>query len=619
VLRELHIKDFAIIDELHLRLSPGFNVLTGETGAGKSILIDAISLLLGGRADISAIRAGESRARIEGLFVLEPTQRVIIDPILKREGIEGEDPDVLWLSRELRDSGRSVARVNGSMVSLRLMRSITEGLVDIHGQSEHLSLLRVKEHLSLLDRFAGLETLRAKLATTVRKLQSVQRELRNLRQSERERMQRIDLLRFQVREIRAAELRADEKEELEQDLIRLSNAERLSTLTSDLLTLLGDGTSDRPSVSDLIGKAEREMLALVRIDATLTPQAELLESLGYQLEDLTRTLQDYLADVEFSPKRLTRVEERLRLLRQLERKYGRDLGEVLAYAEHADAELKTLERSDESIAELEIEQADLQQEAAELCLELSQKRRAAVLNLSAGVDAELADLNMQGARFGVAFRWEQDQAGLPLPSDHVAEVWITQDGEMVKDVSPVTEVAFDITGVDRLEFLVAPNVGEGLKPMVRIASGGETARLMLALKTVLSRADRTPTLIFDEIDQGIGGRVGGVVGAKLWRLTAPDQHTDAADSDSGLSADGVQHQVLCVTHLPQLASFGDTHYRVEKAVLEGRTLTRVKRLNADARLSELAQMLGGYGEAAHKGAQDILTQADKLKQAKEDL
>jgi DNA repair protein RecN (Recombination protein N) len=506
------------------------------------------------------------------------------------------------------------------MVSLKLMRVITEGLVDIHGQSEHLSLLRVKQHLSLLDRFAGLEAMRARLAKTVRKLQAVRRELLALRQGERERMQRIDLLRFQVQEIRTAAPRPDEKETLEHDLVRLSNAERLSSLTSNLLTLLGDGTGDIPSISDLIGKAEREMIALTRIDTSLAPQAELLESLEYQVEDLVRTLRDYLADVEFSPKRLARVEERLRLLQQLERKYGRNLVEVLAYADRAEKELKTLERSDENIAELEAAQADLQQDAVRLSLELSQRRRAAALKLSAGVDAELADLNMQGARFGIAFRWQPDEKGLPLPSAHVAEVWVTQRGETVEDISKVSDVAFDTTGIDHLEFLVAPNVGEGLKPMVRIASGGETARLMLALKTVLSRADRTPTLIFDEIDQGIGGRVGGVVGTKLWRLTASAPQTDSTlPTDSTLSTDSVlptgsvQHQVLCVTHLPQLASFGDAHYRIEKGVLDGRTVTRVKTLDAESRLAELAQMLGGYGDAAHQGAQDILARAGEVK------
>jgi len=603
VLRELRVKNFAIIDELQLRFEPGFNVLTGETGAGKSILIDAISLLLGGRADISMVRAGMSRALLEGLFILGSVQRAKVKPILEREGLENEQSDALWLSRELRRSGRSVARVNGSMVTLSLMREIAEGLVDIHGQSEHLSLLRVKEHLHLIDRFAGLDALCAKVSASARELQAVHRELSALRQGERERMQRIDLLRFQVQEIEAATLRPGEKHVLEKDLNRLSNAERLSAQTSNLVAILEENSRESPAILDSVGKAQREMDALARVDPSLASQAETLESIGYQLEDLAGVLRDYLMQVEFNPKRLAQVEERLSLLRHLERKYGRGLDEVLAYAHQARTELETLEHSDERIEQLEVEETTLLQETGKLCLELSQKRRAAALDLATGVEHELDDLLMQGARFGVAFSWQQDKTGVPLSDTLPAEIWVTSTGEETQAGAPITQATFNTTGIDRVEFLVAPNVGEGLKPMARIASGGETARLMLALKTVLSKADHTATLIFDEIDQGIGGRVGAVVGAKLWQLTTP-----------GESPDDVQHQVLCITHLPQLASFGDTHYRVEKEIVEERTVTHVIPLKREARLTELAKMLGTQGDSALQGAQELVAQAKTLKQ-----
>jgi DNA repair protein RecN (Recombination protein N) len=288
------------------------------------------------------------------------------------------------------------------------------------------------------------------------------------------------------------------------------------------------------------------------------------------------------------------------LLNQLQRKYGRDIEEVLAYAEQAAVELETLEHSDERIVDLEEEAATLLVAAARQAERLSARRREAAHALSAGVEAELADLRMQGARFGVSFRWEAAPQGLPLESSVPQEIQVTVGGEQPQEGPTVERVAFDPTGMDRVEFLIAPNVGEGLKPMARIASGGETARLMLALKTVLSRADETPTLIFDEIDQGIGGRVGATVGTKLWRLTDPRSQN--------------RHQVLCITHLPQLAGFGDSHFRVRKVVTEGRTAVRVERLQEPERLQELAQMLGTVGEAAHDGAREILEAATTTKE-----
>lgn len=602
MLRELHIKDFAIIDDLHMTLEPGFNVLTGETGAGKSILIDAVALLLGGRGDTTAVRAGADLARVEGLFVLTPSEQDDLTALLKAEALEGDTPDVLWLSRELRGNGRTVARVNGRVVSAVVLRDIAEKLIDIHGQSEHLSLLRVREHLNLLDRFAGLEPLRAQVAEVVQQIQAVRRDLSALRQSERDRMQRIDLLRFQVDEIGTAKLTPGEQEALESELVRLANAEQLAALVSNLVAVFEEGRGQSPAVLDLIGQAQRDMAALARIDVTLAPQAQTLEEVGYQVEDLARTLRDYLGGVEFNPHRLTWVEERLSLLRQLARKYGGTVEEVLSYAQKAAAELETLEHSDERIAELTGQETALLAQCATLCQELSRQRRAAAVQLSAGVEVELQDLRMEGARLGVAFQWHEEADGVFLEESLPAGLAVTSLGTEALADQTVTRADFDVTGMDRVEFLIAPNPGEGLKPMARIASGGETARLMLALKAVLSRADRTPTLIFDEIDQGIGGRVGAIVGLKLWQLT------------SAASNGGVRHQVLCITHLPQLAGFGDAHFGVQKQVANGRTVTQVVRLADETRLVELSQMLGTQGKAAHQGAVEILAQAAGFKQ-----
>ncbi len=600
MLRELHIQDFAIIDDLQLVLEPGLNVLTGETGAGKSILVDAVALLLGGRVPPQAVRAGASRALIEGLFLLDPAQQALLAPLLEREGLESDDPAQLWLSREVRVQGRNLARVNGVVVSIGILREIAETLVDIHGQSEHLSLLRVREHLDLLDRYGELDAMRADLSTLVGRIQALRNELKALRQGERERMQRIDLLRFQVEEITAAALQPGEEAALESERLRLANAEQLAATLNTLLMVLEEGAERAPAVLDLLGRAQRDMHTLIRVDPSLQPQGEALETIFYQLEDVVRDLRNYLARVEYNPRRLQQVEERLTLLHHLQRKYGADIPSILAYAQQAAAELGRLEHSDERIAELDQEEQALLKQAADLARHLHHQRLDLAQRLAEQVERELNDLRMQGTRFAVAFRVQADEQGVPLPDPLPAEVWMTSASVQVKEGTWVTRAAFDRRGVDQIEFLLEPNPGEGLRPLAQIASGGETARLMLALKAVLARADRTPTLIFDEIDQGIGGRVGAIVGQKLWLLTA--------------AAGEVRHQVLCITHLPQLAGFGDAHYRIQKQVTDGRTLVQVTRLDEAGRVQELGAMLGTQGEAADQGARDILAQAERFKQ-----
>ncbi len=573
MLAELSIRDFAIIDAIDLRLAPGFNVLTGETGAGKSILIDAVDLLLGGRADPTFVRTGAEAARIEGLFRLDERTQALIAPILEREGLEGERPDELWLGREVRREGRSICRVNGRTVSLALLKEIGQNLVDIHGQSEHLSLLRVREHLNLLDRYAGLEGERAELAELVHQLRAVRAELEKLRRDERELARRADLLRFQVEEIESARLEPGEEEALLEERTRLANAEQLAALTSEAYALLYEGSDGASAALDLIGQALRALAALAKIDPTTAEIAQAVEAASIQLDDAARTLRHYQDSIEFNPARLNQVEERLDLIRRLKRKYGDSIPDILAYARQAAAELEGLTYSEERVEALRLEEEALLRRIGAKAERLSQARREAALRLAEGIERELTDLRMAGARFAVDIQWVEDENGVPV-------------GER--------RYAFDATGIDRVEFLVAPNPGEGLKPLVKIASGGETSRLMLALKTVLSRADQTPTLIFDEIDQGIGGRVGVTVGRKLW----------------GIADD---HQVLCVTHLPQLAGYGDAHFKVEKQVIGERTVTRVRELDEAGRVEELAQMLGASGQAVQQSARDILAEVRQVK------
>ena len=612
VLTELRICDFAIIDELQLRLAPGFTVLTGETGAGKSIIVDAVEMLLGGRADSSVVRAGCERALVEGVFRLGPEQRARLEPLLAAEGLEGDEPGTLLVGREVRLGGRNVCRINGRSVTLALLQRATQGLVDIHGQSEHLSLLQPREQLNLLDRYAGAWALRAEVAETVGQLRALQRELESLLARDREAAHRADFLQFQLDEIASAALVASEEDELQAERVRLANAEQLAALSADALAALDEGSPEAPAAADLLGSVARALESLARIDATLEPQAA--ASLTYQLDELAAALREYRERIEHNPRRLQAVEERLALIRRLERKYGPTVADVLAYRERAAAELHAITHSAERIEALRAQEEERLAALASQVEALSQARRLAAAQLAAGIERELGALRMEGARFGVAFEWHPDPGGVPLPADVAA--WRLEvsgsgaqwAGESAAADSQARRAAFDSTGIERIEFLISPNPGEPLKPMARIASGGETSRLMLALKTVLSLADETPTLVFDEIDQGIGGRVGATVGEKLWRLTVP--------AGPGVAA----HQVLCVTHLPQLAAFADVHVHVEKALLEGadgaeRTVTRVRTLSGEARVRELAEMLGAAGEAGQHSAEEILAQAEGCKRA----
>jgi DNA repair protein RecN (Recombination protein N) len=580
LLTELTITNFAIIDELRLRFTSGFNVLTGETGAGKSIIIDAVGLLLGGRADATVIRAGCKRAQVEGIFRLDDHLQNQINPVLEREGLESDAPDTLILGREIRATGRNYCRVNGRTVSLSLLEEISQPLVDIHGQGEHLSLLRVRAHQRFLDRYGNLEEQRENLAQEVKKLRAARKELVGLLQDEQELARRLDQLTYQVQEIESARLLPDEEEDLAAERNRLANAEQLNLLAGEVYAALYEGGEEQLSAADLLGQAVRALNQLGKIDTGLQEQEKLAESLAIQIDELARTLHDYQESIEFSPTRLSQVEERLSLIYSLKRKYGHSIEEILAFGERAQAELDSITHSEERIEALREEEEQLRHAIGRLAADLSQVRREAGERLAGEVEAQLADLNMEGARFAVDLSWTEEPDGVYV-------------GEQT--------LACDERGIDRTEFLIAPNVGEGLKPLVKVASGGETSRLMLALKTVLSTADETPTLIFDEIDQGIGGRVGSVVGRKLWGLT---------------QADGLQHQVLCVTHLPQIAGYADTHFHVEKDVSEQRTATHIRVLSDADRVEELAVMLGTPSDGTRRSAQEILEEAAGVRSVK---
>ena len=571
MLQTLRIRDFAIIAELELSLAGGFVVFTGETGAGKSIIVDAVQLVLGGRADAAAVRQGAETAIVEADFALAGEAGAGVEDILEREGLQDEAGRVV-LAREVRREGRSMARVNGRTVGLSLMREIGELLVDVHGQSEHLSLLRVREHLSLLDRYAEDEAQRHAFASEYQALVKVRQELELLRQGEREAARRADMLAFTIREIEAARLRPGEKSSLQEERVRLANAERLAELAALAVGALDESGEPRPAAIERLGQAAHAAAELAKLDGSLADLSGELQSLEDQAAQAARRLRRYRESLEFNPGRLEQVEQRLGLIHDLERKYGEGEEALLAHLEQARLESESIANAGERIAALGQDEAGRLERLGRHGAELSQTRLEAAGRLSAGIESELKELQMAGARFAVDLHWEDDPSGAPT------------DGR---------RVGFTRTGLDQAEFLVAPNPGEGLKPLAKIASGGETSRLMLGLKGVLARADHTPTLIFDEIDQGIGGRVGGVVGAKLWRLAR-------------------NHQVLCITHLPQLAAHGDQHFRVEKVQRGGRTFTTVGPLTEDERLAELAQMLGGASDANRESAAELLRGAAHL-------
>ena len=581
MLTELHIENFAIIEKLDLAFATGLIAFTGETGAGKSIIIDAVETLMGGRAEGILVRTGAERATVEAIFRIPTASRTALHTILEREDLLDE-PDHLTLAREVRLNGRHVARVNGRSVSAALLREISEYLIDVHGQSEHLSLLRVHQHLGLLDRYAATQSgssLPAELEAyrqTYQRLQAIQTSLEEIIRSERDAARRADMLTYQIGEIESVHLRPDEEAELRAERDRLANAESLASLSEEALLVLDEGAPEAPAATDLLGRAAASLVSLARLDPSQAALAETAQALAENLADLSRSLRLYREGIEFNPRRLDQVEERLALIKTLKRKYGDSIPVILEFLENARQQLEQITHAEEHLKELNQEKERLLETLGQQGAALSASRRQAAIGLQQSIENELNDLHMSGARFQVDFQQIDDPQGACLP-----------DGR---------RVAYHAQGLERVEFLIAPNPGEGFKPLVKIASGGETSRLMLALKNTLAQADHVPTLIFDEIDQGIGGRVGAIVGQKLWQL-------------------GRRHQVLCITHLPQLAAYGEQHVHVEKQIQAGRTVSHVRQLEGHERLVELAQMLGGVSEGSLQTAQELLDTVQQLAEA----
>lgn len=570
MLRELHIQNFAIITDLTLKFKPGLVVLTGETGAGKSIILDALSAVLGTRVDSGLVRAGSNQAFIEAVFELDDATLDTLKPLLEQEGLLDEER-FLTLSREIRMEGRSIARVNGRSVNLSIQSEIGAALVDVHGQSEHLSLLKVKSHRQLLDRFAGNSNLLQEYQKHYRIWSDLKDELLELERVQSSAEERADILRYQIGQIEAAKLKPNEEENLLKERMRLANAETLSRYAQSALQTLDETSPDINSVTDLLGSVSHDLASLAKIDPQMQTLAYQAETALSSLTDIAYELRHYSEQIEFNPARLDQIELRIDLINSLKKKHGGSIETVLKFFASAQYELSKIEGVEEQIKEVSQKIRQVKETLAIAAQELSESRQQAANKMRAQMEEQLSLLEMKKTRLKVLIDQQEDNLGLPIKSG----------------------IAFDLNGIDKVELLIETNPGEGFKPLAKIASGGETSRLMLALKEVLAEADQISTLVFDEIDSGIGGRVGMTVGSMLWQL-------------------GRHHQVMCVTHLPQLAAFGDQHFKVDKKNLDNRTITQVQEVTGKRRVTELAEMLGSPGEQSVQTARELLSSVVKF-------
>jgi DNA repair protein RecN (Recombination protein N) len=541
MLTEIHVRNFALMERLDLELGPGLNILTGETGAGKSILIDAINAILGERTGADVIRSGEDRAAVEGVFTTDDAPAVMAR--LAEEGVDDEE-GCLILARELSRTGQGAARVNGRRATVGTLRAVGEGLVDLHGQHEHQSLLSVERHVEILDAWGGpdIAAVRERVTAVYHEWRERQEERKSLQMDESERARRVDLYAFQVEEINAAAPRVGEEEDLLADRIRLAGAEKLAAGAAEAQESLNGETA---GAVEALGTAVNRLRDAVKLDDGLRATLETVESAYYATQEAARDLGGYLGEIEFNPARLTEIEERLDVLRILKKKYGGSIEEALAYRDRAAAELEALRGAEVRTDELTAEIDRLRGELDALNTQLRARRREAAESLRRAMERELADLAMEKTRLEVSIE----------PSDPTAN------------------------GADHVEFLISPNPGEPLKPLARIASGGELSRLMLALNSVVAKADPVPVLIFDEIDTGVSGRQAGVIARKMKVLARTSQ-------------------VLCVTHSPQIAAAADRHYVIRKDVEGGRTVTHVAPLSGGDRVEEVARMLAGAAPTA---------------------
>ena len=555
MLEHLHIRNVALIKESEISFGDGLNILTGETGAGKSMIIDSLQFALGGRAGKDFLRHGEKQAAVEALFSV---QSQALTEKLAENGIVPEEDGTLLITRTLSEAGKSVCRINGSTVTVGMLKEIAEDMIDIYGQHEHQSLLNPVKHIRLLDRFcgAGFGEAMEEYKNSRQRLKDLEKQLAILIGDESQREQRMDMLLFQKEEIEAAELQEGEEDALLEQKKRLSSMERLIRLTGESVTLLYDGDDRAPSACDQLGDALAKLREAAEYDAALSPLADALADGYAAVEDCARELKREAEKQEADPEELERIEERLQLFYKLKRKYGGSIEAVLEFYEKAVQELEFLSNSSEKAAELSAKKAEEEKRLSALAETLTARRRATAEQVEEQIETALHDMEMKHARFHIQIEEKAD---------------------------------WGADGKDKVEFLISANAGEPLKPLAKIASGGEMSRVMLALKTVLVAADEIGTFIFDEIDTGVSGRTARRVGEKMRFL-------------------GGKRQLLCITHLPQIAAMADNHFLIEKESDAGETVTRVTALDEEGAVREVARLMNDVTETTLAAARELLAE-----------
>ena len=564
MLQVLKVFNFALIEQAEIEFAKGFNVLTGETGAGKSIVIDALSVVLGGRSSVDMIRSGSDQFRVEAVFDLQQHSQVM--DLLVEQAIPVEEDGLMFISRAVSRQGKNTVLINGTHAPLSLLRSLGDQLLDMHGQHENQALLRPESYIDLLD---GVDSQLAALLAAYRNSYELWRQTKekiaSVDKDDRQRVQRIDMLKWQAEEIDAAKLGKTEEEELPRQIALLTNAEKISTSVGNAWSILSDGGRQGKNVTDLLQECRRNLENAARFDDALFSYVQQLSDLVVQLEDVTPGLRDYLDRIEFDPGKLSRLQERMDLIYRLKQKYGSTVAEVISYGRNARQELENLERHDEILTGLRKQLSLQTMELEEQADSLSERRIQVAESMSQAIEAHLKDLGMPGGRFSIL---------------------ITSND------------SYSPSGKDQVRFEFSANPGEELRLLAKVASGGELSRVALAIKTVCARNDGAQVMVFDEIDAGVGGHTARRVAEKIGQVA-------------------LNKQVLCITHLPQIASMADSHIHIEKKVIDNRTQTFVHRLTAEDRLEELARMIGGepITKAGLENAAEMVRSATEQKNA----
>ncbi len=562
MLEHLHIKNVALITESEIDFEKGLNILSGETGAGKSMVIDSLNFALGERTNSNFLRKGEKMALVEAVFTVKEEE---ILKKLEENGIPIEEDGTILLTRTMNQTGKTICRINGNVVTVGMMKECAEGLLDIHGQHQHQSLLNTAKHIQILDQFCGkkLEEAKEDFEVSYKAFQEIEKSLSKLLGDEQQRTRKIDLLQFQIEEIAQAKLHIGEEEELLETKRRLMNGEKIRNLTENSLCFLYHGTEMQSSSIDQLSRALQEVADLTKYDEKINHIYETLSSVYAQMDDVVRDLKHYSDTIIEEPEGLENVEERIQLIYHLKKKYGNNIEEILEFYQDATQELDFLLNSEEMVQQLNEKKKKVEKELLQKAEKLSSIRIEKAQEIQKEIEQQLWDLEMKYGKFVISIEDKKE---------------ITQNGK------------------DKVEFLISANAGEELKPLTKIASGGEMSRVMLALKTVLAKADKIEVFIFDEIDTGVSGRTAQKVAEKMAFIAKT-------------------HQIICITHLPQIAAMADHHLLIEKNMEEQKTITTVTALDKEKSVSEIARLIGGakITETTWTAAKELKEQANALK------